>query len=252
MSAPTVLSKWDSSTIVNAVKSDGIVVLEGFFAGEKLAALNAEFSLLFEGPSEGVHTHHKTEYLDAKHVDPHKLDRNRFPTLSSLADDPVLRRSAEDYFQKPIIYPHKIFATWSTGTEEVPQKLPFVAHTDRFQMFKYMIYLHDVTAENGAMAAAAGEQKKLAQTRLDWIASGKPYEQRPNILPENAFDLKPVEARAGSVLVFDTDTPHKAGKALPGQQRRALRIDIVCPSYAGTTGRRSLLKRLFGKPVVTD
>jgi hypothetical protein len=89
MPAPAVLTKWDSRSIVDAVKADGIVVLDRFFDGEKLPALNAEFSLLFEGRNDGVRTHHKTDYLDAKNVDPRKLDRGRFPILSGLANDPV-------------------------------------------------------------------------------------------------------------------------------------------------------------------
>lgn len=252
MPVPSILTEWDSRSIVDSVKSDGIVVLDRFFGGEKLKALNAEFSLLFDAQGEKVQTHHKTEYIDAKHIDPRKLDRKKFPALSSLADDPVLRQSAEDYFQKPIIYPHKIFATWSKGTEQALKKLPFVAHTDRFQMFKYMIYLHDVTATTGAMAAAPGRHKELAARRLEWIRSGKPYEQRPNVLHEFDAELTPVEAKAGSILVFDTDVPHKAGHVQPGFERHSLRIDIVCPSYAGTNGKRKLMDRLFRRKVVTD
>ena len=252
MSAFTTLNEWDSGTIVEKVKSDGIVVLNRFFNAQQLDILNAEFDALFEAPAEGVHTHHRAEYLDAKMVDPRKLDAGKFPVLAGLADDQVLRRAAEDYFRKPIIYPHKIFATWSWGTEDPVPTLPFVAHTDRFHMLKYMIYLHDVTAANGAMAAAPGKHIELAPQRLAWLQSGKPYEKRPNIIPQYDNALVPIEAEAGSILVFDTDVPHKAGKAVPGQERKALRIDIVCPSYAGTTGKRGILRRLFGSAPVTD
>lgn len=248
----TTLAEWDSASIINAVKADGIVVLDQFFDEKKLSALNAEFSRLFDMSVDGVKTHHKSDYLDAKHIDPQKLNKTKFPVLTRLADDPLLRKTAEGYFQKPIIYPHKIFATLSTGTGEPVQKLPFVAHTDRFQMFKYMIYLHDVTAENGAMAVAPGKQKEMALKRLEWIRSGKAYTARPNIIPEYDSHLIPVEARGGSVLVFDTDVPHKAGRTIPGEQRRALRIDIVCPSYAGTNGKRNLLDLLFRRKAVAD
>lgn len=253
MTSWAMLSTWDSESIVHAVKSDGIVVLDRFFGQNELTTLNGEFSALFKGENvEGTKRHQKTEYLDAKHLMPERLDRKKFPALSGLTDDTVLRKAAEDYFRKPIIYPQKIFATWSAGTERPVQALPFVLHTDRFHMFKYMIYLHDVNAASGAMVAAPGRHRELAQKRLDWLASGRPYEKRPNILDDIDFELVPIEASAGSVLVFDTDVPHKAGHVRKGLERRSIRIDIVCPDYAGTTGKRSILNRIFRAKAVTD
>ena len=103
-------------------------------------------------------------------------------------------------------------------------------------MFKYMVYLHDVSEEGGAMSVAVGRHKEPAERRLAWIKSGKPYQERLNVLGD--MELTPVEASAGSVLVFDTDMPHKAGHVRLGKERHTLRIDVVCPAYAGMAQKR--------------
>jgi len=239
MTSYATLTQWDAQTIADHVRADGIVVLDGFFSGEKLDHLNREFRKLYLGTDKpGVRTHSKASHMHALDIDPGKLDQSAFPSLATLADDPVLKSAAGLFFGKPIIYPHKLFATWLRGTEQPVAQLPNVAHTDRLQMFKYMIYLHDVSEDVGAMSVAPGRHKDLAERRQAWIKSGKSYEERPNILGDTAEELRPVEASAGSVLVFDTDMPHKAGHVHLGKERRTLRIDVVCPTYAGTAKKR--------------
>jgi hypothetical protein len=247
------LTQWNAQTIADHVRNDGIVVLDRFFPSDKLDLLNREFRELYASIDQpGVRSHSQTASAHALTLDPDKLDRSKFSALPTIADDPVLRGAAEVYFGKPIIYPHKLFATWLRGTERPVPQLPSVPHTDRFQMFKYMVYLHDVSAEGGAMAVAPGYHNEFAKRRLAWIKSGKPYQERPNILSGMDKILEPVEASAGSVLVFDTDMPHRAGHVHLGLERHTLRIDVVCPAYAGTMGKQSWLDRLFSKPVVAD
>jgi len=247
------LTQWNAQTIADRVRDDGIVVLDRFFSGEKLDHLNREFRDLYAAIGQpGVRTHSRTSHMHALDVTPDKLNRNAFPALATIADDPVLKCAAEIFFGKPIIYPHKLFATWLRGTEKPVPQLPNIPHTDRFQMFKYMVYLHDVSEDGGAMAVAPGRHKELAERRVAWIRSGKPYQERPNVLGDMDDALKPVEASAGSVLVFDTDMPHRAGHVHLGKERHTLRIDVVCPVYAGTAGKLGWLDRLFPKREVAD
>lgn len=253
MTSYATLTQWDAQTIADHVKADGIVLLDRFFSGEKLEQINREFKKLYASDgTPGVRTHSQSPHAHALAVNPAKLDREAFPALATVADDPVLKSAAQKFFGKPVIYPHKLFATWLRGTQQPVAKLPNVPHTDRLQMFKYMIYLHDVTEDRGAMAAAPGHHQQFAERRLDWLKSGKPYQDRPNILDDMGAGLKPIEASAGSILVFDTDMPHKAGHVHLGRERLTLRIDVVCPTYAGTSAKRGFLDRLFPKKEITD
>jgi len=70
-------------------------------------------------------------------------------------------------------------------------EVPYISHTDKNRRKKIFIYLTDCTEKDGPI----------------WI------------------NEKPVPARAGDMLFFDTDTPHFAGPAEKNSFRRVIRLD---------------------------
>ena len=61
-------------------------------------------------------------------------------------------------------------------------------------------------------------------------------------------EIVPITGEAGTLLIFDTDVPHKAGGLKQGRKREALRIDSLSPSHSGlpTTIGGKIKRRVSG------
>jgi hypothetical protein len=147
--------------------------------------------------------------------------------MARFVQTPWLRRLAEAYMGRPILYPQKVFFARSQHSETQKRELPYLMHTDKHHMFKVMLYLSDVTSEaGGPFRAVPGLHEKFRTIRQDWIASGKCYKDRPNVI-EDALSPTAMLGKAGTLLIFDTDVPHQAGEVAPGHMRKAMRIDVI-------------------------
>tara|TARA_R100000152_G_C6738435_1_gene162399 strand:- start:713 stop:1093 length:381 start_codon:yes stop_codon:yes gene_type:complete len=102
-------------------------------------------------------------------------------------------------------------------------------HFDRHWRLKFFIYLTDIDESSGAFGCSAGSRALGQKLRTNaWGA--KNYEgvknrielDYPELLEE--WPCEPVEAPAGTLIVFDTDTFHKGGKCDEGKERLIVRL----------------------------
>jgi ectoine hydroxylase-related dioxygenase (phytanoyl-CoA dioxygenase family) len=92
-------------------------------------------------------------------------------------------------------------------------------HFDVQRTLKFFLYLGDTTAKNGAFSCIPGSHlitDKIRKENSDKIS----YENREfsRMLPYDPKDIISVEGNAGSLIIFDTDVFHQAGKVSDGER----------------------------------
>ena len=114
---------------------------------------------------------------------------------------------------------HSVFATLDRkNTKHIAQD----PHFDRIPTLKFMLYLNDMKKDNGAFMLSPGSQnwvKKNFKFPRPAFASKKFLEvtrEIPQIIIDN---LKPIEGKAGTIIIFDTDTVHHQGLVKDGESR---------------------------------
>jgi len=95
-------------------------------------------------------------------------------------------------------------------------------HFDRVPTLKFLLYLNDMSFENGAFMLSPGSQnwvkKNFSYPRPAFV-SNKFFENTrkvPKIINDN---LIPIEGKAGTLIIFDTDTIHHQGLVKRGESR---------------------------------
>ena len=104
-----------------------------------------------------------------------------------------------------------VFQTLDTpDTKHVAQE----PHFDRIPTLKFMLYVNDISNDNGAFALSASTHH--------WVKTNFPlprpsyhdpdYFKKSRELPKPIIEnLKPIEGKAGTLIIFHTDTIHNQG-----------------------------------------
>lgn len=207
--------------MLEALCRDGISVHEGFVPGDRLERLRAEFERYLLTPEEGV-THFQHQPGKAFRI---ALDEPRLRELnrekSCIAEtffSETLRSLAEAYV------PDAEFCNEVLGTNEF-RAMPLTdIHFDSLRSLKFMVYLDDTTAANGAFSYIKGTHLRNTRYRKRFYQLGGVPELIPNALSEeHRGRATSIEAAAGTLIVFDTDGLHAGGILQPGASRRIVR-----------------------------
>jgi hypothetical protein len=113
-----------------------------------------------------------------------------------------------------------------TNNENVDvSQLPYVPHIDYFRFLKVMVYVDDVTEIDGPFTARPTKSAYFESLRMSLSKNHK--KKKENMIDQfNSDEFIMYKAPAGSVLVFDTNCPHMAGKVEVGGHRRVFRFDF--------------------------
>ena len=121
----------------------------------------------------------------------------------------------------------KVWLVFSKSNITKENILPYKTHFDKQRRLKAMVYLHDIDLEHGPI-------------HLGKVKNNIDIDQKRKELPDdfqkkglNSInksllngDVTPMTGKAGDVIFFDTNTPHKAGIIEDGFNRRILRFDF--------------------------
>lgn len=98
-------------------------------------------------------------------------------------------------------------------------------HFDRWRSLKAMVYLTDVDASSGPFSIVPESQKEGAELRRKF--NNLPYEKRPNRIeidfPDLYIEPQKILGKAGTLILFDSDTFHKGGDISKNKERKLIR-----------------------------
>ncbi len=138
--------------------------------------------------------------------------------LKELVRLPLIHETANRFFRGENLN-IDVFQTLDTPSSKHIAQEP---HFDRIPTLKFMLYINDVSSENGAF--------ELSPSTHHWIRRTFPlprpsyddpeYFKKSRELPSPITDnLRPIEGKAGTLIIFHTDTIHKQGAVASGECR---------------------------------
>lgn len=222
------------SEILETVKKFGACRIPDFLSSDETAALACEVDRLLNENVEGVSVHADLGHTFVKRADAGHLDQKTFAQLQACVFHKGLKEITESYYGDETNYPAKLFFVHSTGRAEEPvEELPYLLHYDRHQFLKFAYYLTDVTENDGPTYVVPGEVHHIREQRLAAIASGD-LGRGDNVLEPRGEEVA-LTGPAGTLIVFDTDVPHRAGQLASNHSRKVLRIDTEGAQSAKTS-----------------
>ena len=183
------------------IDNNGFKKLDGNFFGLKNDMLK-DFESVYENKKFRNNTYKNTSIIsqleDLKKFQEVKLLYNKinqiflFNNITNLEfDDIWFVKSVEEIYE--------------------PSKLPYVPHIDKIRKLKVMIYLNDVEIEDGPLFIIKTKPSRYENFRKKLKPDYK-IRQENEIKDLKIEDYFPLKGKFGTAIVFDTNTPHFAGK----------------------------------------
>ncbi|MEO0337050.1 MAG: phytanoyl-CoA dioxygenase family protein, partial [Pseudomonadota bacterium] len=164
-------------------------------------------------------------------------------TIQSSTPFIKLKNQIETFIQKDTDYEvvfRKLWLVDTTPKDSDQTKLPYIPHFDKERYLKAMIYLTDVThLDDGPIHLLNSEIDGLDTKRRSLPRNHK-EKGLNHIQLEDDAEITPIVGNAGTMILFDTNTPHKAGTVAEGHRRKVLRFDFEDPSW----NHRSLFRKI--------
>ncbi len=204
--------------IIEFIKSDGMVVIQNFCNTSDLTKLKEEYQSILSGTRQNNDWFQNRPYsLGVAAL----LTRNdgmkkTFPLSFDFFSQPMMQSITNTYLGDGFHANQKIFVVKDVvGASHHANDL----HFDVQRTLKFFLYLTDTNASNGAFRCVPGshlETKNIRKNNSDKIS----YENREfsRMLPYVPEDAVSVDGKAGSLIIFDTDVFHQAGKVSAGER----------------------------------
>ena len=151
-----------------------------------------------------------------------KLDKEKFPSISSLPKDEFFNFVAKDFFnpfpyQVPFAYIHRDI-----------NKIDFNGawHQDPSTSVKFYFYLNDVGVKNGAFKYNIGSHRE-GFYRLMYKRHTGDFFPTFGIPEEELLNAEDVEASAGTLIIFNPMGTHSAGQIQEGLERFVIRLHFT-------------------------
>ena len=208
-------------TMAATLFEQGVFKIENYLSGEKLQNLHDE--VFDKCQNEAGHYEFGRNYR-GEQISTFAKDSAIFQVY----DAEWMRNLHQFYTGRTDNYGMNVFATHDYKFEGGLARNGWL-HFDRHWRLKFFIYLTDIDESSGAFGCSAGSRALGQKLRANaWGA--KNYEGVKNRIeldyPEllDKWPCEPVEAPAGTLIVFDTDTFHKGGKCDEGKERLIVRL----------------------------
>lgn len=211
---------------------EGVLILEDFLNPDQLSGILPEYEKILSTENSYIQPLEYPQGI-ARKIDFDHLKSEDFPFTHQIFTMDFMKKVADRHLGTPNHFNHEIYVARDEH-EEVNALNEL--HYDKLSTLKFFLYLNDIDASNGAFEAVPGSHK-LAQSIMEFYRKrGKKIAKLPNRqLPKELQKATPMEAKAGSLIVFTTDTYHRAGRVEKGKYRKIMRAHSrpnPMPKYA--------------------
>jgi len=225
----TVDSQFDVDEVHRCVKRWGTAVLPKWLDTRRLDGLRQDFEDVLAAEDGGAY--YKIGYPAgrAASVSRLKLPEGKHPFIQDVFQDSKIAAMAKRYVGNPCLLNYELYATHEFNGSGVVAP----THFDKLWTLKFMIYLEDVNPGDCPFGVIPGSatvarqrfRKVFERHSLKMLEmSSDAYHQMGNDqVPGELAPVIDIVAPAGTLIVFDTDTFHRAGVLEPGRQRKVMR-----------------------------
>ena len=207
--------------MINLLNEDGIFIVENYISGDELTKLHDE--ILDKCKTEASNYEFGRNYRG-----PGLNSFNKNSSTYKTFNKDWMRNLYNQYFGKNDKYCSSIFATWDYKNDSGLARNGWL-HFDRGRCLKFFIYLTDIDEYSGAFSCCPGSRSKGEELRETATENSTNYGDILNRIELDYRDLLdvypcvPVEGKAGTLIVFDTDAFHKGGLVEDGKSRLVVR-----------------------------
>ncbi len=236
----------------HALDEHGVAVVEDFLTPALVQSLRDEVARLLAGePLPGMKQQFDEVFTRSRKIDFHGFDWGAYPGVRAAVDDPRVAQVMAYREYESEQFPEYIIAQRSQGRFDEAESLPpqFAMHTDGIQAHRFMFYLSDVGEDDGPLTIVPGAYRKYKEWRDRQRDKGRAAGRRYRLVPDLEEQGQKMTGRAGTLVTFFTDSPHKAGIVAAGRERVIFRINagafvVKAPSVGARLGRS--MRRLLG------
>lgn len=202
--------------------SDGVFTIERYLSGDILQELHDD--ILGKCQSKASHYEFGRNYRgDALRTFPDDS------IISHVYNEDWMRKLHEQYSGNARGYGKNVYATHDYKfTGELARN--GWLHFDRDWCLKFFIYLTDIDESCGAFSCSVGSRQQGKSLRQEAWNNTNSYDKVKNRIEIDyptlftEYPAEPVEASAGTLVVFDTNTFHKGGCVAEGKERLVVRL----------------------------
>lgn len=210
--------KADDILILEKLQEHGVAIVEDYVKKDMLEKLNHEFNKLLDGhiPNSGAKVN---PYSNGRCIilSPHQMPVDSYPAIKETFEADFMLRVKNAYLGPQAGLNTEIFVVNDVvGTKHHANDL----HFDVRPTFKFFLYLTDTTEENGAFSCVPGSHQRTKKIR-ERLGSKISYKNRElsRDLPYTEDEIIPLEGSAGTLIIFTTETFHRAGRVHSGERR---------------------------------
>ncbi len=209
----------NTDEILGKVNTDGIVILDNYV--ENLTEVKKSFINIFDKIKDKQEVVHDKkwasfgQYSNGKAIRIYPKAYSQYTELVGLYSTPFFKNIAEAFYNGNVDFGMQYFMTHEYHVID-EKKLPRNAflHFDPYQALKFIIYLKDTDASNGAFRYIPKTHIRGKELREKHCQTNKGKQKAYRIdyhEDVNENDIQHAEAPAGSLIIFDTDTFHGGG-----------------------------------------
>ena len=215
-----------TNLVLKEIADNGFYVHNNFLQGKALLRLRESYAkVLFNAPD--------SDYKFGKAARIGSLEANRInnPPIAEAFESKELNEIRDKVFNNDCNFT-EIFLTHEFTSSNGIERNGYL-HFDRIWTFKYFYYLSDVnTLEDGPLKVVPASHYMGAMLRSR--QHGKPYEQQDNRIQINYPDvyrdvqdtIEPIFGKAGTLVIFNTDTFHMGGNITGKNERKVCRLHM--------------------------
>jgi hypothetical protein len=201
--------------LLEVIREYGIVVIPQYVENEdERSALETEHGRILSMPkSDWINPTVKGRMV---RVTRSGISRDRLPATAKFFNQPWMGELARRYLgRKNVAVNWQIFVGRDVvGSRSVASDL----HFDVVRHFKYFYYATDTTVRNGAFTCIPGSHKLTPNIRRQRRITYQDLSTSRELPVEAAGEEVPIEGPTGTLIIFDTETFHRAGTVLEGER----------------------------------